>query len=182
MFKTFPWKRTIFDLVSSYEVGSQSNDILSSMAAKWPMFLFLNTSPFHPIMCERWEILADYRWVCDHDKVVTHDDVIKWKHFPHYWPFVGGIHRSPVNSPHKGQWRGASMFSLICPWINGSVNNREAGDLRCHRTHYDVIVMKSKHHRASWHCHKTCGICITATVRPVLSQDVNCTDVMGEHR
>ena len=32
-----------------------------------------------------------------------HDDVIKWKHFPHYWPFVGGIHRSPVNSPHKGQ-------------------------------------------------------------------------------
>ena len=43
-----------------------------------------------------------------------HDDVIKWKHFPHYWPFVRGIHRSPVNSPHKGQWRGALMFSLIC--------------------------------------------------------------------
>ena len=32
-----------------------------------------------------------------------HDDVIKWKHFPRYWPFVRGIHRSPVNSPHKGQ-------------------------------------------------------------------------------
>ena len=30
------------------------------------------------------------------------DDVIKWKHFPRYWPFVRGIHRSPVNSPHKG--------------------------------------------------------------------------------
>ena len=44
----------------------------------------------------------------------THDDVIKWKHFPHYWPFVRGIHRSPVNSQHKGQWRGALMFSLIC--------------------------------------------------------------------
>ena len=29
------------------------------------------------------------------------DDVIKWKHFPRYWPFVSGIHRSPVNSPHK---------------------------------------------------------------------------------
>ena len=43
-----------------------------------------------------------------------HDDVIKWKHFPHYWPFVRGIHRSPVNSTHKGQWRGAWMFSLIC--------------------------------------------------------------------
>ena len=43
-----------------------------------------------------------------------HDDVIKWKHFPRYWPFVRGIHQSPVNSPHKGQWRGALMFSLIC--------------------------------------------------------------------
>ena len=42
-----------------------------------------------------------------------HDDVIKWKHFRRQWPFVRGIHRSPVDSPHKGQWRGASMFSLI---------------------------------------------------------------------
>ena len=33
----------------------------------------------------------------------NHDDVIKWKHFPRYWLFVRGIHRSPVNSPHKGQ-------------------------------------------------------------------------------
>ena len=46
-----------------------------------------------------------------------HDDVIKWNHFPRYWPFVRGIHRSPVNSPHKGQWRGALMFSLIYAWI-----------------------------------------------------------------
>ena len=43
---------------------------------------------------------------------MCHDDVIKWKHFPRYWPFVRGIHRSPVNSPHKGQWRGALMFSF----------------------------------------------------------------------
>ena len=48
---------------------------------------------------------------------VVHDDVIKWKHFPRYWPFVRGIHRSPVNSPHKGQWRGAQMHtSQICAW------------------------------------------------------------------
>ena len=70
-----------------------------------------------------------------------HDDVIKWKHFPRYWPFVRGIHRSPVNSPHKGQWRGALMFSLICVWIDSWVNNREAGDLRRYRAHYDVTVM-----------------------------------------
>ena len=71
----------------------------------------------------------------------THDDVIKWKHFPRYWPFVRGIHRSPVNSPHKGQWRGALMLSLICAWINDWVNNREASDLRRHRAHYDATVM-----------------------------------------
>ena len=73
--------------------------------------------------------------------ILFHDDVIKWKHFPRYWPFVRGIHRSPVNSPHKSQWRGALMFSLMCARINSWVNNREAGDLRRYRHHYDVIVM-----------------------------------------
>ena len=47
----------------------------------------------------------------------------------------------PVNSPHKGQWRGALTFSVICVWINGWVNNREADDLRRYRTHHDVTVM-----------------------------------------
>ena len=70
-----------------------------------------------------------------------HDDVLKWKHFPHYWPFVRGIHRSPVNSSYKGRWRGALMFSAICGWTNGSVNNRDAGDLRRRRAYYDVTVM-----------------------------------------
>ena len=73
-----------------------------------------------------------------------HDDVIKWKHFPRNWPFVREIHRSPVNFPHKGQWRGALMFSLIYAWINDWVNNREAGDLRRQHGHYDVIVMDDK--------------------------------------
>ena len=68
-----------------------------------------------------------------------------WRHqmetFSALLAIVRGIHRSPVNSPHKGQWRGALMFSLICVWINAWVNNREAGDLRRYRAHYDVIVM-----------------------------------------
>ena len=55
-------------------------------------------------------------------------------------------HRSPVNSPHKGQWCEALMFSLICVWINGWVNNGEAGDLRHHHAHYDGIVMISGEH------------------------------------
>ena len=74
-----------------------------------------------------------------------HDDVIKWKHFLRYWPFVRGIHRSPVNSPYKGQWRGTLMFSLICARIN-RVNNRQAGDLRRNRAHYDDIVTENGCH------------------------------------
>ena len=57
---------------------------------------------------------------------ISHKDVIKWKHFPRYWPFVRGIHRWPVDSPHKGQWHGALRFSLICAWTNGWANNRDA--------------------------------------------------------
>ena len=48
------------------------------------------------------------------------------------------------NSPHKSQWRGALMFPLICVWINGWVNNREAGDLRRYHAHYDVTVMSRR--------------------------------------
>ena len=55
----------------------------------------------------------------------TYDEVIKWKHFPHYKPFVWGIHRSPTNSPHKAQWRRALMFSLNCAWTNNWANNGE---------------------------------------------------------
>ena len=54
-------------------------------------------------------------------------------------PFCAG--NSPVNSTHKDQWRGTLMFSYICAWINGWVNNPEADVLSCHRAHYDVIVM-----------------------------------------
>ena len=91
-----------------------------------------------------------YCWPSDHSLGIHvhwqqfwgHDDVIKWKHFPRYWPIVREILRSPVNSPHKGQWRGTLMFFLIISaWINDWVNNGEAGDLRRHRTHYDVTVM-----------------------------------------
>ena len=73
---------------------------------------------------------------------------IKWKHFPRYWPLVRGILRSPVNSPHKGLWRGALMFALIYSWVS----NREAGDLRRHRAHYDVTVMQNwcRHHIAPY--------------------------------
>ena len=50
-------------------------------------------------------------------EVNCHDDVIKWKHIPRYWPFERGIHRSPVNSQHKGQWR----FLSSAPEINALI-------------------------------------------------------------
>ena len=71
----------------------------------------------------------------------THDEVINWKHFRVTGLSVGN---SPVTCdfPQRGQWRGDLMFSFICAWINDSVNNRDAGDLRRHLAHYDVIVMR----------------------------------------
>ena len=73
--------------------------------------------------------------------IPPHEDDIKWMHFPHYGPFVRGIHESRVNSHHKGQWCGALMSSLISVWTNGWANTWDAGDLRRHRAHYNVTVM-----------------------------------------
>ena len=68
-----------------------------------------------------------------------------WRHqmetFSALLAICAGNSPVPVNSPHKGQWRRAVMFSLICIWINVWVNNREAGDLRRYRAHYYVSVM-----------------------------------------
>ena len=88
------------------------------------------------VICHLWRPQHQY-------SVIFHNDVVKWKHFPRYWPFVRWIHWSPGNSSHKGQWRGALMFSLFCAWTNGWVHNRDAGDLRHNHAHYNVTVMSS---------------------------------------
>ena len=68
-----------------------------------------------------------------------------WRHqmetFSALLALCAGKSPVPVNSTHKGQWRGALMFSLICVWINVWVNTLEDGDLRRHLDHYDVSVM-----------------------------------------
>ena len=70
-----------------------------------------------------------------------------WRHqmetFSTLLALLRGIHRSPVDSPHKSQWRGALMVSLVCAWTNYWANNRHASDLRRHCTHYDVTVLKT---------------------------------------
>ena len=69
-----------------------------------------------------------------------------------------------VNSPHKCQWRGVLMFSLICAWTNGCANNRDAGDLRKPRAHYDATVMLS-----------TSGVCVCVNHKLVWMQIVSVT-------
>ena len=72
-----------------------------------------------------------------------------WRHqmetFSALLALCAGNSPVPVNSPHKGQWLGALMFSFIYAWINDWVNNREAGDLRRQDGHYDLIVMGCPH-------------------------------------
>ena len=60
-------------------------------------------------------------------RLTQHQRVSWWRHqtenFSRYWPFVRRIHWSSVNSPHKGQWRGALKFSLICA-LNKRLNKQ----------------------------------------------------------
>ena len=90
--------------------------------------VILKASPCHDVIqMLGWIVLT----------VNNHDDVIKWKPwFPRYWPFVGEFPGHRWIPPQR-----PVIFFLICAWINGWVYNREAGDLRRHRAHYDVIIV-----------------------------------------
>ena len=96
-------------------------------------------------------MIMDYQKPCQTD--VT--SLCKWRHqmetFSTLLVICAGNSSVPVNSPHKGQWRGALMFSLICALISGWVNNGEAGDLRRNRAHCDVIVMRKGHAKFGVH-------------------------------
>ena len=127
-----------------FKCNLNQNTIILYYTRKSTKYLMWNSA----ILSRLQHVHAEFNdglWFHKIEITYLRDDVIKWKQFPRYWPFVRWIHRSPVNSPHKGQWRGALMFSLICAWINGSVNNRKAGDLRSYCAHYDVIVILSSH-------------------------------------
>ena len=119
-------------------VGNELNHLLAFAAAWVHVIDTLPDSELHVHIVRTWPLGQRLTPAL---KSQYHNDVIKRKHFPRYWLFVRGIHRWPVNSPHKGQWRGALIVSLICAWTNGWVNNRDAGDLRRHRAHYGVTVM-----------------------------------------
>ena len=127
--------------------------------------MVLSTSFLFWLICFQQILFDSYLRLEGCGTHVFHDDVIKWNHFPSNWPFVRGIHRWPVNSPHKGQRRGALMFSLICIWTNGWVNNRDTGDLRRHHTHYDVTV---------WFFDPNYRTIVVAFIQILLAQQVLC--------
>ena len=83
------------------------------------------------------------------------------KHFPRYWPFVMGTHRSSVDSPYKGS-DAELLFSLICAWTNGWANNRDADDLRRHGSHHDVTLMMSWFSKC-----RTWGFCSLYQLYPI---------------
>ena len=106
---------------------------------------------------------ADLNWNIPPDHQQPHDDVIRWKHFPRYWPFVREIHRLPVNPPHKGQW--VLMFSLIWAWTNDWVNIRkviwDAVWFIMTSLWYVVLTVQDKHWNRNvftltetWHFHQ----------------------------
>ena len=104
----------------------------------YPSQCWSNSLSSYDVMGPQWgncpcDGCAGFSCCCLPQKIhFIHDDVIKWKHFPRYYPFVRGIRRSPVNYPHKGQWRGALMVSLICA-LNRQLSiqsYRKVGDLR----------------------------------------------------
>ena len=106
--------------------------------------------PVMRVECEEWT-----SWK-------RHDDVIKWKHFRVNGPlcreFTG--HRwVPLTKASDAElW----CFLWYVPWINGLVNNREAGNLRAHRAHYDVIVMLRYVCHSMWnHWGRVTQICVS---------------------
>ena len=76
---------------------------------------------------------------------MSHDDVIKWKRFPRYWPFVQEV---PGEFPtQRPVTQGFEVFFDLR--LNKRLSNREAGDLRRYRARYDVTVMNDVY--LIWH-------------------------------
>ena len=129
------YARQISDLHDHYNIKSRGFEAVRDLAITRPSALWIKAQMNFP----PWRFAQQ-----DATNFTYHDDVIKRKHFPRNWPFVRRIHRSRWIPHTKDSDAELLMFSLTCVWINGWVNNREAGDLRRHRDHYDVIVMTLK--------------------------------------
>ena len=127
----------------------------------------LDTSVMRSDFCAHWSVWQNEMNQNSYiGKQKYHDDILKWKYFLHYWPFVRGIHQSLVDSPHKFQRCRALIFSLICAWTNGWVNTGDAGDLRCYHAYYNITAMMWLQHPCYdiWLTNNICCSFIVITV------------------
>ena len=107
-------------------------------------------------------------WLC---VGFMHNEVMKWKHFPCYWAFVRGIHRSPVISPHKGQWR--SHF-LTRPAVDIDVNKVDIERFRYHCSCVRFTIGESLYvlHNQLWRHHQRCTIYSDVITRTQVRHDI----------
>ena len=97
---------------------------------------------------------------------INHDDVIKWKHFLRYWPFVQGIHRwIPLT---KASDVGTLMFSLICSlkkWLSkqswGWWFEMPLGSLWRHCNAHNTYIYPKNISLMCWNS----GICLMCTTK-----------------
>ena len=95
------------------------------------------------ILCFSVEKIPRYYTKCEwifYDFQNNHDDIIKWKYFPRYWTFLGESIGTGGFPSQKPVTRSSDVFfdmRLNKNWAN----NWQAGDLKRHRAHYDVIIM-----------------------------------------
>ena len=126
----------------------------------WPWFRTVYGTTRHPFVRNHWinlkvdvnnvhrDLFGVERQLVHKHKFSFYDDVITWKHFPLYWYFVRGNHRSPVDSPAERDakiWWFHVFFDIrIKCWPNNVV----VGDLRRHRAH--VTSLRSCDVRVIW--------------------------------
>ena len=113
-------------------------------SAKWRQFYFdpnvlNNSNIIYRKASIKYRRVREWNGILYLAIIYNHDNVIKWKHFPCYWPFVWGIHQSTVNSPHIGPVK--RSFDVV---FDLRLNKR-------HRAHYNITEMNdiksSKKHR-----------------------------------
>ena len=80
------------------------------------------------------------------------------------WELAGHRWIPLTKASDVGHW----CFLSFCAWTNGSVNNRDAGDLIRHRAHYDVTVIKVRLTKPQVKKYHLCTILRAYTCHPEL--------------
>ena len=130
--------------------GHKNNQMRSKRGERQTFWDILNAGYEHQLLAKRQ--MALFIWMTNISRKrfgsrvenKKHNEVIKWKHFPCYWPFVRGIHKGNPwvtgGVPSQRPVTRGSVFSLICAW---TVEQTMETPVRHHHAHYDVTVMFS---------------------------------------